>query len=73
MSATLYVTAKNVSKFNQRQFANIATGDETWIHYFEPVTKIGNKIWLTKYDRRHVLAKGSVKHKEDSLLHFLLM
>ena len=49
------------------------TGDETWIHYFEPVTKIGNKIWLTKYDRRHVLAKGSVKHKEDSLLHILLM
>ena len=33
------------------QFPNIVTGEETWVHYFEPVRKIGNKIWQTKYSR----------------------
>ena len=28
---------KMFPKFNQRQFANIVTGDKTWVHYFEPV------------------------------------
>lgn len=27
-------------KFNQRRFSNIATGDETLLHYFEPVRKM---------------------------------
>lgn len=33
------------------QFPNIVTGEETWVHYFEPVRKIGNKILQTKYSR----------------------
>lgn len=32
-------------KYNERQFANVVTDDETWIYYFEPVRKVGNKIW----------------------------
>lgn len=35
-----------LSKFNGKQFANIVTGDETWVHYFEAARKIGNKICL---------------------------
>ena len=27
-------------KYDKKQFANIVTGDETWVHYFEPVRKV---------------------------------
>lgn len=43
--------------FNQRQLADVDTVEETWVHYFEPVSKIWNKIWLTKLCRRPVVAK----------------
>lgn len=55
---------KKFPKFNQRQFANIVTGDETWVHYFEPVRKVGNKIWLTKHGRRPVVAKKTMSTKK---------
>ncbi|XP_062582211.1 histone-lysine N-methyltransferase SETMAR-like [Saccostrea cucullata] len=61
-------TAKRLLKmfpnFNQRQFANIVTGDETWVHYFEPVRKVGNKLWLTKHGRRPVVAKRTMSTKK---------
>lgn len=61
-------TAKRLLKmfpnFNQRQFANIVTGDETWVHYFEPVRKVGNKLWLTKHSRRPVVAKRTMSTKK---------
>ena len=34
-------------KYDKKQFANVVTGDETWVHYFEPVRKVSNKIWAT--------------------------
>lgn len=43
--------------FNQRQFENIVSGDETLDHYLESVGKIRNNISLTKHGRRHVVAK----------------
>lgn len=30
-------------RFNQRQFADICSDEETWVHYFIPVRKIGNQ------------------------------
>ena len=36
-------------KYDKKQFANVVTGDETWVHYFEPVRKVSNKIWATKH------------------------
>ena len=35
-------------KYAKKQFANFVTGDETWVHYFEFVRKVSNKIWATK-------------------------
>jgi hypothetical protein len=32
------------SKYDKKQFANVVTGDETWVNYFEPVRKVSNKI-----------------------------
>ena len=31
-------------KYDKKQFANVVTGDETLVHYFEPVRKVSNKI-----------------------------
>ena len=42
---------------NQRQFANIVTGDDTFVNFFEPLRKIGNKIWLIVHGRWPVVAK----------------
>ena len=47
-------------KYDKRQFANFVTGDETWIHYFEPVKKVSNKIWATKHSKRPIIAKCSL-------------
>ena len=33
---------KQFPKYNNRSFANIITGDETWVHFYEPKRKIKN-------------------------------
>ena len=53
--------AKNMLQMFQtcdkKQFANVVTGDENWIYYFEPVRKFSNKIWASKHSRRPIIAK----------------
>ena len=44
-------------KYDEKKFANLVTGNETWVHYFEPVRKVSNKIWATKNSKRPVIAK----------------
>ena len=51
-------------KYDKKQFANFVTGDETWVHYFEPVRKVSNKIWATKHSRRPIIAKRSLSAKK---------
>ena len=51
-------------KYDKKQFANVVTGDETWVHYFEPVRKVSNKIWATKHSKRLIIAKGSLSTKK---------
>jgi len=48
-----------------RSFANIVTGDETWVHFYELKQKHENKIWATKHMKRPRIAKRtmSVKYK----------
>lgn len=43
-------------KFNKKQFANTVTSYETWVHYFESLKTIGNKIKQTKHSRRPEVA-----------------
>ena len=50
-------------KYDKKQFANVVTGDETWVHYFEPVRKVSNKIWATKHSKRPIIAKRSFSTK----------
>jgi hypothetical protein len=51
-------------KYDKKQFANVVTGAETWIHYFEPVRKVSNKIWGTKHNKRPIIAKRPLSAKK---------
>ena len=51
-------------KYDKKQFANVVTGDETWVHYFEPIRKVSNKIWATKHSKRPIIAKRSLSTKK---------
>ena len=51
-------------KYDKEQFANVVTGDETWVHYFEPVRKVSNKIWATQHSKRPIIAKRSLSTKK---------
>ena len=53
---------KILPTFDENKFANVVTGDETWVHYFKPVRKINNKIWTTK-SKRPVIAKRTLSAK----------
>ena len=42
-------------KYDKKQFADLVTGDETWVYYFEQVRKVSNKIWATKHNKRPIM------------------
>ena len=50
--------------YDKKQFANVVTGDENWVYYFEPVRKVNNKIWATKHSRRPIIVKRSLSAKK---------
>ena len=55
---------KHFPKHNNRSFANIITGDETWVHFYEPKRKIQNKIWATKGGKSSCIAKRTMSIKK---------
>ena len=50
-------------KYDKKQFATVVIGDETWVHYFEPVRKVNNKIWAMKHSKSPIIAKRSLSVK----------
>ena len=60
--------AKNMLQMFQtcdkKQFANVVTGDENWIYYFEPVRKFSNNILASKHSRRPIIAKRSLSARK---------
>ena len=61
-------SAKNMLKlnpsFDNKKFANIVAGDETWIHFYEPQREVKNKIWATKTTKRPSIARRTVSVKK---------
>ena len=55
---------KQFPKYNNRSFANIITGNEMWVHFYEPKRKIQNKIWATKGGKRPCIAKHTMSIKK---------
>ena len=53
-----------IQTYDKKQFANVVTGDENWIYYFEPVRKFSNKIWASKHSRRPIIAKRSLSARK---------
>ena len=49
---------------DKKQFGKVVTSDENLVYYFEPVRKVGNKIWATKHSRRQIIAKRSLSAKK---------
>ena len=61
---------KQFPKYNNRSFANIITGDETWVHFYEPKRKIQNKTWATKGGKRPCIAKRTMSIKNVAYVIF---
>lgn len=51
-------------KFDKKRFANVVTGDETWVHFYEPQRKVRNKIWATKSAKRLCIARRTMSVKK---------
>ena len=49
---------------------NIVTGDEAFVHIFEPQRKMDNKIWATRNARIPVIAKRTLSGKKVMLAIF---
>ena len=62
---------KQFPKYNNRSFANIITGVETLVHFYEPKRKIQNKIWSTKGGKRPCIAKRTMSIRKIMYVIFL--
>ena len=49
---------------NSPVISNLLTGDETWVHMFEPQTRADNKQWKRKDQKRPCIAKRTVSSKK---------
>ena len=45
-------------------FDNLITGDETWVHFYEPKCKVDNRIWALKGAKRPRIAKRTATAKK---------
>ena len=58
------IQPKIQQQYNNRSFANIISGDETWVHFYEPKRKIQNKMWAFKGGKRPCIAKCTMSIKK---------
>ena len=49
---------------NSRVISNLLTGDETWMHMFEPQRRADNKQWKRKDLKRPCIAKRTISSKK---------
>ena len=49
---------------NSRVISNLLTGDETWMHMFEPQRRADNKHWKRKDKKRPCIAKRTISSKK---------
>ena len=49
---------------NSRIISNLLTGDETWVHMFEPQRRADNKQWKRKDKKRPYIAKRTISSKK---------
>ena len=49
---------------NSQVISNLLTGDETWVHMFEPQRRADNKQWRRKDKKRPCIAKRTISSKK---------
>ena len=49
---------------NSRVISNLLTGDETWVHMFEPQRRADNKQWKRKDKKRPCISKRTISSKK---------
>ena len=49
---------------NSRVISNLLTGDETWVHMFEPQRRADNKQWKRRDKKRLCIAKRTINSKK---------
>ena len=49
---------------NSWVISNLLTGDETWVHMFEPQRRADNKQWKRKDQKRQCIAKRTISSKK---------
>ena len=49
---------------NSQVISNLLTGDETWVHMFEPQRRAGNTQWMRKDQKRPCIAKRTISLKK---------
>ena len=49
---------------NSRVISNLLTGDETWVHMFEPQRRTDNKQWKRKDKKCPCIAKRTISSKK---------
>ena len=49
---------------NSRVISNLLTGDETWVHMFEPQRRADNKQWKRNDQKRPCIAKRTISSKK---------
>ena len=49
---------------NSRVISNLLTGDEAWVHMFEPQRRADNKQWKRKDKKRPCIAKRTISSKK---------
>ena len=49
---------------NSRVISNLLTGDETWVHMFEPQRRADKKQWKRKDQKRPCIAKRTISSKK---------
>ena len=63
---------KTYKGYNSLVITKLLTGNETWVHMFEPLRRADNKQWKRKYQKRPCIAKRTIKFdKKDVVRNFL--
>ena len=48
---------KKYPKYQKKVFDSFMSGDETWIHFYEPKWKVDNRRWALKHAEQSQTAK----------------
>ena len=55
---------------NSQAISNLLTGDETWVHMFEPQRRAENNQWKQKDQKRPCIAKRTISSKKMYTIFF---